>query len=72
MLRDRPPDVVPAHLYKEMEKGYLQASMRSHRNGMVDLIKKHLQALATFTEQELEAALDIDEVDVQAAGGEDL
>ena len=39
---------------------------------MVDLIKKHLQALAAFTEQKLEEALDIDEVDVQAAGGEDM
>ena len=39
---------------------------------MVDLIKKHLQALATLTEQELEEALDVDEVDVQAPGGEDM
>ena len=39
---------------------------------MVDLIKKRLQALATSTEQELEDALDVDEVDIQAAGGEDM
>ena len=55
--------MVPALLYKAMEKGDLQASMCSRRSGMVDLIKKHLQALATFTEQELEEALDLDEVE---------
>ena len=38
----------------------------------MDLIKKHLQALATFTEQELEEALDIGEVDIQAAGGDEM
>ena len=64
--------MVPALLYKMMDKGDLQASMHSRRNGMVDLIKKHLQALATFNEQVLEEALGIDEVDVQAAGGEDM
>ena len=72
MFRDPPPDVVPALLYKATEKGNLQARMCSRRNGMVDLIKKHLQALATFTEQQLEEALDVDEVDIQAAGGEDM
>ena len=72
MLRDGPSDMVPALLYKAMEKGYLQASMHSCRNRMVDLIKKHLQALATFTKQQLVEALDVNEVDVQAASGEDM
>ena len=62
--------MVPALLYKAMEKGDLQASMRSCRNGTVDLIKKHLQALVTFTEQKLEEALDVDEEDIQAASRE--
>ena len=64
--------MVPALLYKAMERGYLQASMCSHRTGMVNFIKKHLQALATFTEEKLEEALDVYEVDVQAASGEDM
>ena len=64
--------MVPALLHKVTEKGDLQASMRSHRNGTQNLIKKHLQALATFSKQELEETLDVDEVDVQAAGGEDM
>ena len=58
-FRERPPDIVPALLYKTAEMGDLQASTRSRRNGTVDLIKKHLQALATFTKQELEEALDV-------------
>ena len=64
--------MVPALLYKATERGYLQASTRSHRTGMVDFIKKHLKPLAIITEEELEEALNVYEVDVQATSEEDM
>ena len=54
------PDVLPTLVFRSTDRGDMQASSRSRKESTAELIHQHLKALATFSDADLEEALDSD------------
>ena len=57
---DESPDVLPTLVFRSTDGGDMQANSRSRKESTAELIRQHLKALATFSDADLEEALDSD------------